>query len=72
MRKKVIGLTDCVLILRTSSPLLSLRFGILADCYMARYPALKVDKDAEMARYRTFAERIRPMVTETISFIQFS
>ena len=51
------------------SSYLSFRFSILADCYMARYPALKVDKEAEMARYKTFAERIRPMVTETISYI---
>ena len=36
---------------------------------MSRYPALKVDKGAEMARYRQFAERIRPMVVETVSFI---
>ena len=36
---------------------------------MARYPALKVDKEAEMERYKKYAERIRPMVAETISYI---
>ena len=37
---------------------------------MARFPELKVDKAVEMARYREYAERISPMVTETISFLR--
>jgi adenylosuccinate synthase len=28
-----------------------------------------VDKEAELARYREFAERMRPMVIETVSYL---
>merc|ERR1712223_674950 len=45
------------------------KFSILADNYMASFPGLKVDKAAEIERYRQLAERVRPLVTETISFL---
>lgn len=45
------------------------KFGKLADCYSARFKSLAVDKPAELERYRVFAERIRPMVVETVSYL---
>ena len=45
------------------------RFCNLADCYAARFKDLSVDKDAELVRYKEYAERVRPMVTETISYL---
>ena len=36
---------------------------------MARFKSLSVDVEAELNRYREFAERVRPMVTETVSFL---
>ena len=47
----------------------SRKFSQLADCYQARFKNLTVDKEQELRRYREFAERIRPMVTETISYL---
>lgn len=47
----------------------SKKFCNLADCYAARFKDLSVDKDAELARYKEYAERVRPMVIETISFL---
>merc|ERR1711936_630381 len=41
------------------------KFSILADNYMASFPGLKVDKAAEIERYRELAERVRPMVVES-------
>ena len=45
------------------------RYCHLADCFTARYPNLEVDKETELKRYREFAEIIRPMVTETVSYV---
>ena len=49
--------------------LLLSRFGNLADCHMARFKSLDVDKQKELERYKTFAEEIRPLVVETVSFL---
>ena len=48
---------------------MAFRFATLAANYEARFAGLQVDKEAELLRYREFAERIRPMVIETISFL---
>lgn len=45
------------------------KFSILADTYMNSFPDLKVDKAAEIERYRELAERIRPLVVESVSFL---
>merc|ERR1719340_149491 len=45
------------------------KFSILADNYMASFPGLKVDKAAEIERYRQLAERIRPLVVESVSYL---
>jgi len=45
------------------------KFSILADNYMAAFPGLKVDKAAEIERYRQLAERLRPLVVESVSFL---
>ena len=45
------------------------KFSILADNYMASFPGLKVDKAAEIERYRELAERVRPMVVESVSYL---
>lgn len=45
------------------------KFSILADNYMAAFPGLKVDKAAEIERYRELAERVRPLVVESVSFL---
>ena len=37
--------------------------------YHSRFKSLNVDKEAELERYKVFAERLRPMVIETISFL---
>lgn len=36
---------------------------------MARFKTLSVNKEAELERYREYADRIRPMVIETVSFL---
>lgn len=45
------------------------KFTNLADNFSSRFPTLTIDKEAELTRYKEFAERIRPMVTETVSFL---
>jgi len=47
----------------------SQKFGNLADCHMARFKSLDVDKQKELERYKTYAEEIRPLVVETVSFL---
>ena len=36
---------------------------------MARFKSLEVDKENELERYKTFADEIRPLVIETVSFL---
>jgi adenylosuccinate synthase len=45
------------------------KFCILADNYVASFPELKVDKPAEIERYRLLAERVRPLVVESVSYL---
>jgi len=45
------------------------RFINLADCHSVRFKSLTVDKENELERYRDFAERIRPLVVESVSFL---
>ena len=36
---------------------------------MARFKSLDVNKEKELERYKNFAEEIRPLVIETVSFL---
>jgi Adenylosuccinate synthase len=33
------------------------------------FPDLSVDMDAEIARYKNYAEQLRPLVVETVSYL---
>jgi len=44
-------------------------FNSLADQMSKSYPDLKIDRVAEMERYKVFAERIRPLVIESVSYL---
>lgn len=37
--------------------------------YVRMFPALKVDVDSELKRYKEYAEIIRPLVVESVSYI---
>ncbi|KAF9405999.1 hypothetical protein HW555_013476 [Spodoptera exigua] len=45
------------------------KFRTLAANYKRMFPTLEVDIDAELARYREYAEKIRPMVRDTVSYL---
>jgi len=45
------------------------KFRILASNFEASFPDLKVDKEAEIERYKVFAERVRPMMVESVSYL---
>lgn len=45
------------------------RFRTLAGNFMHQYPDLKIDIDTELARYREFANEIRPCITDTVNFL---
>jgi len=45
------------------------KFSILADNYQVSFPGLKIDKAAEIERYRVLADRVRPMVVESVSYL---
>jgi len=47
----------------------SQKFSNLADCHIARFKSLEVNKEKELERYKNFAEEIRPLVIETVSFL---
>ncbi|KAK9693584.1 Adenylosuccinate synthetase [Popillia japonica] len=45
------------------------RFIALANMYQRMYPSLSVDVEAELKRYEEYAEKIRPLVIETVYFL---
>lgn len=47
----------------------SKKFNILVQQYQRMFPLLKVDVDAELKLYKKFADKIRPYVTETVTFL---
>jgi adenylosuccinate synthase len=49
--------------------LILVRFQGLAAMYQRMFPDLQVDVDAELVRYKVFAERIRPYVVESVSYL---
>ncbi|XP_048504905.1 adenylosuccinate synthetase isoform X2 [Athalia rosae] len=42
------------------------KFHTLVRCYQRMFPTLEVDIKAELERYKGYAERIRPLVKETV------
>jgi len=44
-------------------------FNRLADESISHYPELQIDREKEIERYQAFAERIRPLVVESVSFL---
>jgi adenylosuccinate synthase len=49
--------------------LILVRFQGLAAVYQRMFPDLQVDVDAELVRYKVFAERIQPYVVESVSYL---
>jgi len=45
------------------------KFRNLSANYMAGFPGLEVDQEAEIQRYRGLADRIRPLVVESVSWL---
>ena len=45
------------------------KFQTLVKEYNKRFPKLSVDVDQELARYREYAEIVRPMVIDTIAYL---
>lgn len=37
--------------------------------YQRMFPELEVNVDEDLAKYKEYAERIRPLVTETVSYL---
>ncbi|XP_034940912.1 adenylosuccinate synthetase [Chelonus insularis] len=45
------------------------KFNALVSCYQRMFPSLHVDVKAELERYKGYAERIRPLVKETVYYL---
>ncbi|KAM3960540.1 adenylosuccinate synthetase [Aphomia sociella] len=45
------------------------KFRTLSDSYKRMFPSLEVDVDSELIRYRKYAEQIRPLVRDTVSYL---
>lgn len=45
------------------------KFQTLVAMYQRMFPDLEVDVSAELERYKVLAERVRPLVCETVSFL---
>ncbi|CAH0394921.1 unnamed protein product [Bemisia tabaci] len=48
------------------------KFRTIVASYQRMFPTLSVDIDAELGRYKKYAEQIRPLVIETVSYIHSS
>ncbi|XP_044263999.1 adenylosuccinate synthetase [Tribolium madens] len=47
----------------------SKKFQGLVTVYQRMFPSLTVDVESELARYKVYAERVRPLVYETVSYL---
>jgi len=45
------------------------KYRNLAACFKARHSALKIDEESELLKLKKMAEVIRPMVTETVTYL---
>lgn len=52
--------------------LFSEKFRAVVASNQRMYPDLQVDVDAELVRYKEFAERLRPLVRDTVSYLNKS
>jgi adenylosuccinate synthase len=37
--------------------------------YQRMFPSLTVDVESELAKYKSYAERVRPLVRDTVSYL---
>jgi len=44
----------------------------LAAAFTSQYSDLKIDIDSELAKYKEFANEIRPCITDTVQFLNRS
>ncbi|KAH8381237.1 hypothetical protein KR093_000305 [Drosophila rubida] len=49
--------------------LFSEKFKSIVNTHLRLFPSIKVDVDAELARYKDYAEKVRPYVKDTICFL---
>jgi len=47
-----------------------IKFRNLVQAHKVAYPGLQVDIEAELERYKEYAERLRPLVVETVSYVR--
>jgi adenylosuccinate synthase len=45
------------------------RFQGLVTMYQRMFPSLTVDVESELAKYKSYAERVRPLVRDTVSYL---
>lgn len=45
------------------------KFHALVSSYQRLLPGLNVDIEAELAKYKNYAEEVRPFVIETVSYL---
>ncbi|XP_034834235.1 adenylosuccinate synthetase [Maniola hyperantus] len=45
------------------------KFRTLAENYKRMFPALELEIDSELVRYREYAEKIRPLVRDTVAYL---
>lgn len=45
------------------------RFRTLTDNYKRMFPSLEVDIESELALYREYADKVRPHVKDTVSYL---
>ncbi|XP_017782103.1 PREDICTED: adenylosuccinate synthetase [Nicrophorus vespilloides] len=45
------------------------KFIVLTNMYKRMFPTLEVDIDAELERYKKYADQVRPYVRETVSYL---
>lgn len=48
---------------------LSFRFRTISESYKRMFPSLEVDVEGELARYKEYADKIRPLVRDTVSYL---
>ncbi|XKL69513.1 hypothetical protein PGB90_007282 [Kerria lacca] len=45
------------------------KFLVLIEAHERMFPSLTVNKEAELERYKTYAEKLKPLIVETVYFI---
>lgn len=47
----------------------ALRFEGLVNMYKRMFPSLQVDVEGELQRYKGYSQRVRPLVSDTVSYL---